>query len=716
MAAGASDGGRAAMTDVPPIFDTRFFWRSRIRLQRQTEIAECGIACIAMVASYHGMRTDLAALRARFSPSSRGAPLQGLIDIAEELGFLPRPVTAPLKDLRYLRCPAILHWDMSHYVVLEHVRGDKCLIHDPARHSRTMTLAEVSDHFTGVALELMPRGTLEQTDQRRRLSLSRLWRTITGLHSALFQILLLTLVMQAYIFALPYYTQIAIDQVLPTDDVNLLAVLAFGFTMFLLVNVGASLLRSFVLLSAGASFGFGVSNNIAGKLFRLPITWFEKRHVGDILSRFQSIRPIQDLLINGAVATLIDGAMTLLLLIVMFFYSAAMALIAVGAFVAYLLVRVFTFPIERRAQEDAIITGGIEQTTMIESIRGMVALRLANRETMRQIAWQNRQTEKINAELRLRQIAIWQETVNLLIFGGEFIASLYVGVSAVLGGGLTIGMLFAFLAYKTQFITKGTALADKFVLFRMVGLHLERLSDIALTEDDISYRTTSRGPARMAGKVELRDVRFRYARGEPEVLSGVNLKVEEGEHIAITGVSGGGKSTLVKILLGLIEPDEGSVLIDDRPLALFGHKCAHDQMAGVLQDDILFSGTLLDNITMFDPAPDLDAVYEAARQASVHETILELPMQYNSFTGEMGSSLSGGQKQRVILARALYRKPRLLVMDEGTAHLDAQHEHAINEAIRALRITRIIVAHRRETIAAADRVFEMADGRLKERS
>ncbi|MEI9928874.1 MAG: peptidase domain-containing ABC transporter [Sphingomonas sp.] len=448
----------------------------------------------------------------------------------------------------------------------------------------------------------------------------------------------------------------------------------------------------------------------------MPITWFEKRHVGDILSRFQSIRPIQDLLINGAVATLIDGAMALLLLIVMFFYNVTMALVAVGAFALYLIVRLLTFPVERRAQEDVIIAGGFEQTTLIESVRGMVALRLANRETMRQIVWQNRLTDKINADLNLRQIAIWQETANLLIFGLEFIGSLYIGILAVLGGGLTIGMLFAFVAYKTQFITKGTALADKYVLFRMIGLHLERLSDIALAEDDISFKTASRARTVMAGKIELRDIRFRYARGEPEVLSGVNLTVEAGEHVAITGVSGGGKSTLVKILLGLIEPDEGTVLIDDRPLGLFGHKCAHDQMAGVLQDDILFSGTLLDNITMFDPEPDLAAVYEAARQASMHKAILELPMQYNTFTGEMGSSLSGGQKQRVILARALYRKPRLLVMDEGTAQLDVQHESEINAAIRTLKITRIIVAHRSETIASADRVFEMANGRLKERS
>ena len=703
------------MTVVTPTFDSRFLRRSRIRLQRQTEIAECGIACLAMVASYHGLRTDIASLRASFAPSSRGTPLQQLIEIADEIGLLPRPVTVSLENIRYLRCPAILHWDMTHYVVLEHVNGKKCLIHDPARFSRNMMLSELSDHFTGVALELMPGGMFERADRRQKLSLSRLWRTITGLRRALLQIFLLTLVMQAYTFALPYYTQIAIDQVLPSDDVSLLSVLAFGFTMFLLVNAGANLLRSLVLLAAGANFGFGVSNNIVGKLFRLPLSWFDKRHVGDILSRFQSVRPIQDLLINGAVATVIDGAMALLLLIVMFFYNITMALVAVGAFVLYLLVRILTYPIERRAQEDVIIAAGFEQTTLIESIRGIVALRLANRENLRQIVWQNRLTDKINADLKQRQITIWQETANLLIFGGEFIASLYIGVVSVLGGGLTLGMLFAFIAYKTQFITKGAALADKFVLFRMIGLHLDRLSDIALTENDVSFRTASRAQTVMTGKIELRDIRFRYARGEPEVLSGVNLTVEAGEHIAITGMSGGGKSTLIKILLGLIEPDEGTVLIDDRPLGLFGHKCAHDQMGGVLQDDILFSGTLLDNITMFDPEPDLAAVQEAARQAAVHTAILELPMQYNTFTGEMGSSLSGGQKQRVILARALYRKPRLLVMDEGTAHLDMQHEHDINEEIRALRVTRIIVAHRRETIASADRVFELSNGRLKER-
>ncbi len=700
--------------EFKPAFNIEIIRRSRIRLQRQTEIAECGIACLAMVASFHGLRTDISSLRGRYSPSSRGATLAALIEIAEEMGFVPRPVTVPLEDLGQLRLPAILHWDMNHYVVLERVSGGKCLIHDPARATRKMSLEEVSQHFTGVALELMPSAELARMEPAERLSLSGLWRSITGIRRSMLQVLLLTLVMQAYILILPYYTQFAIDRVLPTSDMELLTLLAFGFFMFLLVNVGASLLRAFVLMAAGASFGFGVSNNIASKLFRLPLTWFQKRHVGDILSRFQSVRPIQELLIDGSVAVLIDGVMAIFLLVVMFFYNVTMALVAVGAFLLYLLVRILTFPAERHAQEDVIIAAGIEQTTLIESVRGMPALRLANRESMRQIVWQNHLTSKINADLKHRHIGVWQENSNLLIFGVEFILSLYIGVVAVMASELTIGMLFAFAAYKTQFVTKGIELAEKFILFRMIGLHLERLADIALNDDDISYQSRGTDRTELEGAVELRDIRFRYARGESPVLTGANLKVEPGEYVAITGPSGGGKSTLIKILLGLIEPDEGTVSIDGRPLRSFGHKSFHEQVAGVLQDDILFSGTLLDNITMFEPAPDMEKVVQVARQAAIHDDILTFPMQYDTLTGEMGSSLSGGQKQRVILARALYREPKLLVMDEGTAHLDTHHEKAINEAILALGITRVIVAHRRETIASADRIFELTDGKLAE--
>ena len=320
-----------------------FTRRSRVRLIRQTEVTECGLASLAMVANYHGVEVDLGTLRRWFAPSLRGAALNTLIATADELGFTSRAVKLPLEEIGNLHMPALLHWDMNHYVVLERVEGGssgagKALIHDPAGRSKWYGFDELSKHFTGVALELRPADDFKPAKLRERLKLSQLWQRMTGLKRALLQTLVLSVVMQAFVLASPYYMQVAIDRALPALDNDLLTVLALGFGLFTLVNVAASLLRSFVLLSAGTSLSFGVAANIARRLFRLPISWFEKRHVGDVLSRFQSIAPIQQALTQGAVAALIDGLLAVLILGVMFFYSAALTLLALAAFALYALV------------------------------------------------------------------------------------------------------------------------------------------------------------------------------------------------------------------------------------------------------------------------------------------------------------------------------------------------------------------------------------------
>lgn len=689
-----------------------FFSRGRVRLVRQTEVAECGLACLVMVANFHSMKVDLGAMRRRFTPSLRGAPLKTLMSISDAIGLAPRAVKLPLEELENLQLPAVLHWDLNHYVVLERIYRGKALIHDPASSSKWMALDQVSDHFTGVALELRPTADFARTDLRERLRLSQLWHSISGLKRALLQTLLLSLLLQAFVLAMPYYMQLAIDRVLPAQDGDLLIVLALGFGMFMLINVGATLLRSFVLLWAGTSLGYGLATNIARRLFRLPIDWFERRHVGDILSRFQSIRPIQDLLLTGAIAVLIDGIMAILTFSVMLFYSATLALIALAAFAIYLVIRLVTFTFERDAIEETITTGAEEQSTLIETLRGMTALRLFNRETLRHALWQGKLTDNVNANVRRARIGIWQSTANGFLFGAESILAIYLGVSFVLEGGFSVGMVYAYLAYKSQFLQKAAGLVDQFIVFRMIGLHLERLSDIALAEEDISFGPSAEAETTLRGKLELRDLRFRYSPSEPLVLDGVDLTVEPGEHIAITGPSGGGKSTLVKIMLGLVEPSGGEVLVDGMPLDRFGHKSYHEQIAAVLQEDTLFAGTLADNIALFDDEPDMDSIRNAARMAAIHADIEKMPMQYETLVGGMGSTLSGGQKQRILLARALYRRPKLLIMDEGTAHLDAHHEKMVNRAITDFGITRIIIAHRKETLAAAETVYVLADRKL----
>jgi ATP-binding cassette subfamily B protein RaxB len=698
---------------VASMLDLGLLTRSRIRLVRQTEIAECGLASLTMVANYHGLDIDLGTLRRRFAPSLRGAALRTLIGLADRIGLTPRAVKLPLEQLGKLHVPAVLHWDMNHYVVLERVKGNKALIHNPDGRSTWMPMTEVSDHFTGVALELRPSNDFQTGKAREQLKLSQLWQRMTGIKRALLQVLVLTLVLQAFVLASPYYMQLAIDQALPALDNDLLAVLALGFGLFTIINAGAALLRSFVLLVAGTSVGFGLASNIARRLFRLPIDWFEKRHTGDILSRFQSIGPIQSLLTTGAVAALVDGIMAILTLTLMLWYSPLLACVAILAFALYSIVRVISFSFEREAIEASIVTGGKEQSTLIETLRGMTTLRLFGREMLRHALWQTRLTDAVNADVRVARIGIWQGTANTIIFGIENIITIWLAVGFVIkGAGFSVGMVFAYMAYKGQFIGKAAALIDQVIAFRMLGLHLERLSDIALTTEDKSFGENADIETQLKGKIELRDVFYRYAPSEPLVLDGVNLTVEPGDHVAITGPSGGGKSTLVKLLIGLVEPEAGEVLVDGLPLARFGYKSFHNQIAAVLQEDSLFTGSLADNIALFDESIDMERIVDAAIAASIHDDIIRMPMQYETLVGDMGSTLSGGQKQRVLLARALYRHPKILIMDEGTAHLDTVHEQAVNAAIAMMGITRIIIAHRQETIAAASRILMMAGGKV----
>ena len=700
---------RAALCSWPQInaLDLGFFSRSKVRLVRQTEVAECGLACLAMIAGFYGLNVDLGSLRRRFVMSMRGAPLKSVMGIADAIGLTLRPVKLPIEELANLGLPAILHWDMSHYVVIERVKDGKALIHDPAGSSKWLEQAELSKHFTGVALELRPSDNFEAGEQRETLKLRQLWRRMTGLKRAMAQTLVLSLVLQAFVLASPYYMQIAVDTVVPTQDKDLLTVLSFGFAVFTVINLAASVMRSFVLLNAGTMMGFGISSNIVRRLFRLPIDWFEKRHTGDILSRFQSVGPIQSILTAGAVAALLDGAMAIFTLALMFFYSPTLSFIALIAFALYIVVRVVTFPMQREAQEASIVAGAKVQSMMIETLRGMTTLRLFGKETERHALWQTKSVDAIYTSIGLSRIGIWQGSANTIIFGLEGIITVWLAIGFVIDGGFSVGMVYAYLAYKGQFLGSAASLVDQAISFKMLNLHLERLSDIALTKEDTGFQQHTSNDAQLRGRIELRDIRYRYSPSDPLVLDGVNLVVEPDDHIAITGPSGSGKSTLIKIILGLVEPESGEILIDGQPLARFGYHNYRRQVGAVAQDDHLFAGTLADNIALFDEAPDMERIIASATAAAIHDDIAKMPMQYETLVGDMGSTLSGGQKQRVLTARALYRQPRLLVIDEGTSHLDSELEATVNAAIGQLGITRIIVAHRTETIMTASQRFAL---------
>jgi ATP-binding cassette, subfamily B, bacterial CvaB/MchF/RaxB len=681
---------------------------------RQAEVAECGLACITMIANFHGCDVDLSALRRRYPITQRGLSLRNLMAISDAIGLAPRALKLPLEGIVQLALPAILHWDLRHFVVLEQVKARTVVIHDPAKGRLELSTTELSKHFTGVALELRPTTNFAPIEQRSRLSLSSLWSRSQGLTRIIIQILSLSLLLQFLALAAPYYMQIAIDSALPALDLDLLILLALGFGALALINAGVTLLRSFTLLHGGTSISFQISINLARKLFRLPVAFFERRHVGDILSRFSAIQPIRDGLTQGISAGIIDGVFTLITVAMMTIYSPLLTVIVVIAFLAYAGLRAVLFGLQRRQNQEVLIASARESSTLIETIRGIVTLRMFGRENERLAIWQNRLADTTNAQLSSGRLGAIQSSCNVLIFGLENIVVIYLAIGMTLNGGFTLGMVFAFLAYKTQFVQRGTALIDNYVSIRMLGLHLERLSDIALEPDDKSFEPSAGGFSDLSGGLNLSNISFRYGALEPLVLKGLDLSIEPGEHVAITGPSGGGKSTLLKILLGLVEPETGEVIVDGRPLKAFGYQAYRTQIAAVLQEDQLFSGSLAENIALFDPTPDRHLIEEVAKMAAIHDDIVAMPMQYETLAGDGGSALSGGQKQRVLLARALYRRPKILFMDEGTAHLDVATELRVNSCIASLGITRLVIAHRLETINNADRVLFLANGQLME--
>ena len=691
----------------------KFSIGKRLPVIQQTEISECGLASLAMVAGFHGFKTDLTQMRRRFRVSSRGLTLRSLAECANELGFSTRALKCSLENLRRLRLPAILHWDMNHFVVLKSVSRNRVEIHDPARGYQRMSIDEVGNHFSGIVLELEPTGTLRKTDERELLRFSSLWSQINGLTGALLQILFFSIAIQIFLLAAPQYFQIVIDKVLPTFDVNLLILLAFGFIFLLIMRQVATGLRSFLMLFVGTTMAYQISANLFYRLIRLPLRYFNARHMGDIMSRFDSIDPIKDFLIQGLIKSIIDGFMAIITLGIMFLYSPLLVGITVIATAIYLVLRLALVRRMRLLTEEQIITEAEESSNFIETIRGILPIKSLADESNRQLRWQNLLAESLNSSVKLERLNIFFEISKDSIFELERIILVFVAARLIMENQLSVGMIFAFMAYRDQFVEAASSLIEVLINYRLLRLHLNRIADIALSEPERS------GGLKLDvknGSIAAADLTFAYDGARKPVLKDIHLKVAAGTSVALVGPSGQGKTTLLKLLTGLLTPDTGTVSVDQINLATVDSKHFRQQIATVMQDDHLFSGSILDNITFFDLEPDLEWMKECAIAAQIDDDISGTPMGYDTPVGDMGANLSGGQVQRIILARALYRKPRILFIDEGTSNLDVRTETAVNAAISALGITRIIVAHRPETIRSADRVILVQEGQLTEQT
>jgi len=690
---------------------------SQLKSILQTEAAECGLACLAMVANYHGHKIDLNTLRREYPISLKGATLQSLINTADKLQMASRPLRLDLEDLPNLKLPCILHWDMNHFVVLKKVTAKNITILDPAVGERVYLLSEVSKHFTGVALELTPTKNFEKKDEEKQLKLSELWDRITGLKGSLIQVFVLSLLLQVFAIASPFFMQLTVDDVIVSHDLDLMMILAIGFSMLLLIKVVVTTLRSFVIMLMGTQMNIQIANNLFRHLIRLPLDWFEKRHIGDVVSRFGSLDRVKELLTTGVIEAIVDGIMMIGTLVMMFIYSAKLAWVVIIAVLIYALIRMVLYKPLRRLSEESIVASAKEDSNFMETVRAAQTIKIFGKETQRQTVWQNLYADAMNAGIRLGKLNIGYAALNQILFGIENVVVIYLAAINVIDGVISVGMLYAFMAYKQQFTSKAASLIDKVIQFKMLSLHLTRIGDIALTptEDDVASSLGNGLVKReFKGDITLKNLSFRYSDSEPFIVENASINIQAGQSVAIVGPSGCGKTTLMKVMLSLLKAESGQVIVDGVDIVKMGNQNYRSQIAAVMQDDQLLSGSIADNICFFDPEFDQKKIEACAKMAAIHVDIMAMPMAYNSLIGDMGNTLSGGQKQRVILARALYKRPKILFLDEATSHLDTALESHVNNSIKYLKMTRIIIAHRPETIKSADRVLKMDRGRLVE--
>lgn len=692
----------------------QFGFRQKLPVILQTEASECGLAALAMIASFHGYEIDLATLRQKFSVSLKGMTLVNLIDIATNMELSSRALRLEMEEMGELQLPCILHWDFNHFVVLKAVSRHHIVIHDPAYGERKLRMEEVSNHFTGVALELVPTPQFEKKEEKQTIRWRALIGKTVGLKRSLFQIFLLAVTLEIFALTSPFLNQLVVDHVLVTADRNLMTVLGIGFLLLAVIQITISTLRSWALMMMSTAINVQWLANVFSHLTRLPIDWFEKRHIGDVSSRFNAIQQIQSTLTTGFVEVILDGIMAVGALIILLLYNPFLTFIICATLLLYGLLRwAWYYPL-RQSTETHILKSAKEQSYFLETLRGIRSIRIFNATSDRRTRWLNLMVEEKNAGLRTKKLGIVFQSTNSFLLAIEGVVILWLGALAVMEGDMTVGMLFTFLSFKDQFSTRTSGLINKWLEFRMLRLQAERLADIVLTEPENDNPDQVRQVTHVEPSITLQKVDFRYGNNEPLVLKECSLHIKAGEVVALVGSSGCGKTTLLKLMLGMQRPTAGTIMIGDVDLSHIKPQEYRDMIGVVMQDDQLFAGSIADNISFFDLNPDQSKVEESAKLASIHEDIQAMPMAYNTLIGDMGGAISGGQKQRILLARALYKQPKLLFLDEATSHLDVRNEWQVNRAVKKLSLTRVIVAHRPETIRMADRLILVDQGQAKE--
>ena len=680
--------------------------RNTLPMIFQTEMSECGLACLAMIANYYGKFSDIRSLRESLCMPANGASAKHVLQAALQLNLQGRALKLELKDIYLLTLPAILHWDTDHFVVLKKVSHKSLIIHDPTVGIRKYKLVELDNHFTGIAIELRPTASFTREDLVKKYSLKDYFKITPSFRGAIWHLFFLSLLLQLLSLVSPLYLQLVIDQGLSKGDMDIIFLVALLFSLVIFAKTSVSYFRGIVLLQFSSQLGFQMVSNTFAHLLKLPLSYFERREMGDIVSRFSSLDNIKQLVTHEMITVIVDGLFSFLSLVLLFLYSPILAVVALFFVIALLLTRLLTIPREKTYRQETLQTGAKQQTRFMENIRCMPVTKNYGIESERLSEWQNCYAHFVNTSYRLGHLQLSLSSLHNLLSGLDHIVTIYLGSVAIFSGQMTIGQLMSFIFLKQNFSGSVSAMLPKLAEIRLLRLELDRVSDIISADPEQSYQDNSLLQLDVCGSIEVNNLSFHYP-SEPELFRSLSFLIETGEFLAISGRSGCGKSTLLKLLLGLNKPAKGTVFADGRPIFELGIKHYRSQVSAVLHGDSLLSGSLAYNVNLETEPLNSERLKEACRRSCILDDICQLPMGFNTQVGEMGVALSAGQVQRILLARALYRHPKILLLDEALSHLSTNVAQQIIRNIRDVNITLILVTHNSDLVNLADYSLEL---------
>ena len=664
-----------------------------------------------MIARHFGHEVDLGSLKRRFQSSSRGITLGNLLGIAEQLMLDSRALRAEVEYLKHLATPALLHMVGGHFVVLVGVDAKGVLVNDPKSGKRRLSWVEVDAGFSGVAVEFSRAPNFQKAVDRDDISWRQIFGPTPSVRQGLALLICVTAALEIFSLIAPLSIQVVVDHALTPADSRLIWCALAGFSVVLGLQALAAVVRGTLVARMAVVLQTKWTQNVFAHLMRLPTHYFEKRSLADVASRFSSIQSVQQTVTQSFVESMFDGLASIFVLGALAVYSAKLALLSLATVCVYALSRRVFYTYQLAIKENQVIASAKQSAHLLESIRSAQAIKLGGMQSSRISKMIDLTEASARVDQHFLRASVNFVAFNRLLSGLSRLVLISMGVLVALGNDFTIGMLMVVVAYSDMFGSRVSALVDKVIDFSMLRLHLFRIADITREPIEQSLVSTYSGHLEW-GTLEIRNVSFRYSPTDPWVVRNCSFKIAPGESVAISGPSGCGKSTLAKIITGLIPPTEGSISLNGVDITRIGLLKYRSYIGAVMQNDELFAGSLADNISLFDPGADLAAVVSAAQRAQIHEEIVSFPMGYETIVGDMGSSLSGGQRQRVLLARALYRAPSFLVLDEATSHLDSAREKQVNAEIRSARMSRLIIAHRTETLASADRVLSVSGGAI----